>query len=64
MDREFTSKAQLVAYGQNIDAPSSVIYSSMVSRDSGMISFFIKSYNDIYICACDIGNAYLNVKLM
>ncbi len=60
MDGKFTRKARLVADGHKTDAPSSITYSSVVSRDSVRIAFTLAALNDLEIMACDIGNAYLN----
>ena len=63
MDGKFTRKEILVADGHTT-ALSSIKYSSVVSRDIVRISFLLASLNDIDIFACDIGNSYLNVKLI
>ena len=42
--------------------PSSITYSSIVSRESVRIAFLLESLKDLDIFACDIGNAYLNAK--
>lgn len=60
MDGKFTRKAQLVADGHKTEVPSSITYSSVVSRDSVRIAFMLASLNNLDISACDIGNAYLN----
>ena len=60
MDGQFTRKARLVADGHKTDAPSSITYSSVVSRDSVRLAFTIAALNDLEVMACDIGNAYLN----
>jgi hypothetical protein len=44
------------------DLPTSITYSSMVSRESIQIAFLIAALNDIGIKAADIGNAYLNAQ--
>ena len=62
MDGKFTRKARLVADGHKTAAPSSITYSSVVSRDSVRIALMIASLNDLDLFACDIGNAYLNAK--
>ena len=62
MDGKFTRKARLVADGHKTEAPSSLTYSSVVSRDSVRIAFMIAALNDLDVCACDIGNAYLNAN--
>ena len=60
MDGDFTRKARLVAGGHMTDTPSSITYSSVVSRESVRIAFLIAALNDLDIFAADIGNAYLN----
>ena len=57
---DLTRKARLVAGGHLTDAPSSLTYSSVVSRDSIRIAFLLASLNNLKVLACDIGNAYLN----
>ena len=42
------------------EAPASLTYSSVVSRDSVKIAFLVGAINDLDIMACNIGNAYLN----
>ena len=53
-------KAHLVARGHTTDAPSSITYSSVISRDSVRIAFLIAALNDLDIMLADIGNVYLN----
>ena len=60
MDGKFTRKARLVADGHKTDVPSSITYSSVVSRDSVRICLMVASLNNLDVFACDIGNAYLN----
>jgi hypothetical protein len=60
MDGLFTRKARLVAGGHTTEAPATMTYSSVVSRDSIRLAFLIAALNDIEICAADVGNAYLN----
>ena len=60
MDGKFTRKARFVAGGHSTDPPSSITYSSVVSRDSVRIAFMLAALNDLDLSACDIGNAYLN----
>ena len=59
-DGLFTRKAQFVAGGHTTGAPTSITYSSVVSRDSVRIGFLIAAWNDLDIMACDLENAYLN----
>jgi len=60
MDGAFTRKARLVADGHKTRPPTSITYSSVVSRDSVRIALTIASLNSLGVAACDIGNAYLN----
>ena len=60
MDGSFTRKARLVADGHETKPPTSITYSSVVSRDSVRIALTIASLDSLEISACDIGNAYLN----
>ena len=62
MDGKFTRKARLVADGHTTDAPTSITYSSVASRESVRSALLIASLNDLDISACDIGNAYLNAE--
>ena len=59
---DFTRKARYVAGGHMTNPPTTITYSSVVSRDSVRIAFMIAALNDIDILACDIGNAYLNAS--
>ena len=62
MDGRFTRKACYVAGGHTTDPPSSITYSSVVSRDSIRIEFTLAALNGVDIRAADIGNSYLNAK--
>jgi Reverse transcriptase (RNA-dependent DNA polymerase) len=57
---DFTRKARFVAGGHTTEAPSSLTYSSVVSRDSVRIAFLVAALNDLDIMSCDLENAYLN----
>jgi hypothetical protein len=57
---DFTRKARFVAGGHMTDPPSSITYSSVVSRESVRIAFTIAALNDLDVLSADIGNAYLN----
>ena len=59
MGENFRRKARLVAGGHKTQAPSSITYSSVVSRDSVRIALLIAALNDLNVKACDIQNAYL-----
>ena len=59
LGENFRRKARLVADGHKTDAPSSVTYSSVVSRDSVRICLTIAALNDLDLQAADVQNAYL-----
>ena len=52
----------MAANGHKTDAPDSITYSSVLSRDSVRIYFLIASFNDLNICACNISKTYINMK--
>ena len=49
----------MVAGGHVTNVPSSITYSSVVSRDSVRILFIIASLNNLKVLSCDIQYAYL-----
>ena len=55
-------KAQMVAGGHTTEAPSSITYSSVVSRESVLISLTIAALNNLDVLACGIQNAYLTAQ--
>jgi hypothetical protein len=57
---DFRRKARFVTGGHMTDAPSSITYSSVVSRISVCLAFLIAALNNLDVMMCDIGNAYLN----
>ena len=58
---DFSRKAQVVAKWKITDAPSRLTYSYFVSMDSVHLAFLVSKLNDLYIIACDLGDAYLNI---
>ena len=62
MGGNFTRKARSVADGHTTSPPSSITYSSFVSRESVSNAFILAYLNDLDIFACGICNAYLNAK--
>ena len=54
-----TRKARFVAGGHLTETPSTITYSSVVSRDSIRILLVIAALNGLELSACDIVNAYL-----
>jgi Reverse transcriptase (RNA-dependent DNA polymerase). len=59
MGENFRRKARMVAGGHVTETPSTLTYSSVVSRDSVRIALTIAALNDLKVLACDIQNAYL-----
>jgi len=57
---DFTHKARLVAGGHRTDPPTTLTYSSVVSRDTVRLAFMIAALHDLDILMGDIGNAYLH----
>ena len=55
----FRRKARMVAGGHMTTSPSSLTYSSVVSRDSVRIALTIAALNGLSTLASDIQNAYL-----
>ena len=60
MDGKFNCRTRIVAGGHNTAPSSYITYSSAVTRESVILSFIIYVLNNLYICSCDTGNAYLN----
>ena len=60
MDGKFTRKARLVAGGHKTVPTLSITEPIVVTRESVWLEFLIAGLKDQDICACDIGNAYLN----
>ena len=59
MGENFRRKARMVAGGHMTESPSSLTYSSVVSRDSVRIALTITALNGLSTRSCDIQNAYL-----
>ena len=55
-------KARFVADGHKVETPSSITYSTVVSRDSVRILLMIAALNDLDVMGCDVQNAFLNAK--
>ena len=56
---DFTRKARFVAGGHTTEAPTSMTYSSVVSRDSVRLAFLIAALNDLDIMSVDLENAFI-----
>ena len=50
----------MVSDGHKTDDPAIITYPIVVPRGSIRIDFLIDPLNDLDICACNTGNAYLN----
>ena len=61
MDSKFNHKARLVTGGHKTSLPSSITHSSAVTREIVRLSFQIDGLNNIDICDCGLGNAYINL---
>ena len=59
LGENFRRKARFVAGGHTTDAPSSITYASVVSRESVRVCLLLAALNDLQILGCDIQNAYL-----
>ena len=59
LGNNFRRKAPPVEGGHTTKAPSSITFSTVVSRDSVRIALAIAALNELGILACDIQNAYL-----
>ena len=58
----FRRKGRFVAGGHTTDAPATLTYSSVVSRDSVRIALTIAALNGLEVMACNIQNAYLTAN--
>ena len=59
MGENFRRKARFVAGEHTTETPTSLPYSSVVSRDSVRIVLLAAALNGLQVLACDIQNAYL-----
>ena len=57
---DFTRKARFVEGGHTTEDPSSMMYSSVVSRESVRLAFTIAALNSVDVMSCNLENAYLN----
>ena len=62
LGKNFCRKSRIVEGGHTTNTPASIMYSSVVSRDSVRIVLTIASLNGLDILACDIQNSYLTEK--
>ena len=59
LGENFRRKARLVGDGHKTETPTSVTYSTVVSRDSVRICLLLAAFNGLEVLAADIENAYL-----
>ena len=59
LGENFRRKAQFCADGHKTEAPPSVTYSTVVSRDSVRIILLVAALNDLEVLCGDVQNAYL-----
>ena len=57
---DLTRKCRICARGDQTEAPTSVTYASVVSRESVRIGFLIAALNDLKMLQADVAGAYLN----
>ena len=62
LGENFRRKARMVAGGHTTTAPSSLTYSSVISRNSTRIALTTAALNNLEVMACDIQNAYLTAQ--
>ena len=62
MGENFRRKARFVAGGHTTETPTSLTYSSVVSRDLVRIILLAAGLNGLQVMACDIQNAYLTAS--
>jgi hypothetical protein len=60
---DFQRKARLVAGGLMTEAPASITYASVVSRESVRIALTLAALNDLEVKTADIENAYLTAPV-
>lgn len=60
---DFQRKARLVAGGHMTEAPASITYASVVSRESVRIALPIAALNDLDVKTADIEDAYLTASV-
>jgi len=56
---DFRRKSRYVAGGHTVDAPATLTYASVVSRETVRIALTMAALNDLQVKASDIQNAYL-----
>ena len=62
MGKNFHRKACFIAGGHTTETPSTLTYSSIMSRDSVQITLLTAALNGLQVMACNIQNAYLTAN--
>jgi hypothetical protein len=57
---DMTGKVRICARGDQTDAPLSVTYASVITRESIRLGFLIAALNDLNVLSADVAGAYLN----
>jgi len=60
---DFTRKARLVAGGHKTDAPPTITYASVVSRETVRIALLMAALNDLDVKVGDVLNAYITAPI-
>ena len=60
----FDWKCRFVDGGHTTEAPTSMTYSSVVSRDSMQLGFLLAVLNGVDMLACDLENAYFECTML
>ena len=61
---DFRHKARLVAGGHMTEAPATIMYASVVSREKVRIALTITALNDLEVKSGDISNAYIRAPFL
>jgi hypothetical protein len=60
---DFRRKARLVAGGHKTDAPATITYASVVSRETVRVALTLAALNDLEVKAGDVLNAYITAPI-
>ena len=60
---DFRRKAQLVASGHMTEAPPTITYASVVSRETVRLALMIAALNDLEVKVGDVLNAYITAPI-
>jgi len=61
--KDFRRKAILVAGGHMTNAPPTITYASVISRETVRIALLLAAFNDLEVKAADIMNAYITAPV-